>query len=106
MLEEAAKYASIDQEKKEQVNLKNYAETLCEEGEKQIADLSERTTSSEETIQIENCKNTLENLRSARMGEDYDNIKVLVEQLKTELQDLQKISLEKTDTDTSLADDF
>ena len=106
MLEEAAKYASIDQEKKEQVNLKNYAETLCEEGEKQIADLSERTTSSEETIQIENCKKTLENLRSARMGEDYDNIKVLVEQLKTELQDLQKISLEKTDTDTSLADDF
>jgi molecular chaperone DnaK len=106
MLEEAAKYASIDQEKKEQVNLKNYAETLCEEGEKQIADLSERTTSSEETIQIQNCKNTLENLRSARMGEDYDNIKLLVEQLKTELQDLQKIGLEKTDTDTSLADDF
>jgi len=106
MLEEAAKYASIDQEKKEQVNLKNYAETLCEEGEKQIADLSERTTSSEETIQIQNCKNTLEDLRSARMGEDYDNIKILVEQLKTELQDLQKISLEKTDTDTSLADDF
>jgi molecular chaperone DnaK len=106
MLEEAAKYASIDQEKKEQVNLKNYAETLCEEGEKQIADLSERTTSSEETIQIENCKKTLENLRSARMGEDYDNIKVLVEQLKTELQDLQKISLEKTDTDTSLFYNF
>ena len=36
MLEDAEKYASFDQEKRQNVDLKNQAETLCYEAEKEL----------------------------------------------------------------------
>jgi molecular chaperone DnaK len=99
MLEEAEKYASIDQEKKEKIEAKNFALVCYDEAEKQLAE--ESNNYSEET---ENkIRETMKTLRVAIDEDNNELIKELTEQLKIELRE---ISLGKTDTDSSLADDF
>jgi molecular chaperone DnaK len=97
MLEEAEKYASIDHEKKEKIDTKNFAIVCCDEAEKQLAE----EIYNEETK--EQINGMVRNLRTAISEDNHDLIKELTEQLKTALRE---ISLEKTSTDTSLADDF
>jgi chaperone protein DnaK len=99
MLEEAEKYASIDKEKKEKIDVKNFAIVCCAEAEKQLAEDS--NTYSKETE--EKITETVKTLRKAIDEDNHESMKELTEKLKSALRE---ISLGKTDTDTSLADDF
>jgi molecular chaperone DnaK len=80
MLEDAEKFATLDKEKRETIDLKNQAETLCLEAEKEInllkdtisTDNQERITKLvieiRDTIQTENLtllKSSVENLKEA-----------------------------------------
>ena len=99
MLEEAEKYASIDKEKKEKIDTKNFAIACCDEAEKQLAEKSNNY--SPETGQ--KITETVKTLRLAIDEDNHESIKELTEQLKIVLRE---ISLGKTNSDTSLADDF
>ena len=99
MLEEAEKYASLDQEKKEKIDTKNFAIVCCDEAEKQLAE--ESNSYSEETEK--KITETVKTLRTAINEDNHESIKELTEQLKSTLRE---INLGKNDTDTSVADDF
>lgn len=99
MLQEAEKYASIDQEKKEKIDTKNFAIVCCDEAEKQLAEESNSYTNEIK----EKITEMVKTLRAAIAEDNSDSIKELTEQLKVALQE---INLEKTGTDTPLTDDF
>jgi len=83
MLEDAEKYASVDKEKRGNIDLKNQAESLCFEVEKEFSllknDLSEdKQQNISELIQI--IKQTIQN-------EDYKLLESQIEELKQIIQD-------------------
>ena len=64
MLEEAEKYAAADKTKRENIDLKNQAETLCVEAEKELANITDSISE-----------------------EDQNNVKQLITKIKQEIQD-------------------
>jgi molecular chaperone DnaK len=84
MLMEAEKYASVDQEKRENIEVKNQAETLCFEAEKELS--SFQSNISDE--QKENTTKLIENIRENIKSENYESLKLLVEELKTSMKDM------------------
>lgn len=107
MVEEAAKYAAMDQEKKELVNLKTYAETLCKDASTKIAEIK-AANPNEENPQVQNWQETIEYVEGVCKGEDANLIKEALEKLKTTCQEIEeKMPSDKTvDTNASAADDF
>ena len=107
MVEEAAKYAAMDQEKKELVNLKTYAETLCKDASTKIAEIK-AANPNEENPQIQNWQETIEYVEGVCKGDDANLIKEALEKLKTTCQEIEeKMPSDKTvDTNASAADDF
>ena len=107
MVEEAAKYAAMDQEKKELVNLKTYAETLCKDASTKIAEIK-AANPNEENPQIQNWQETIEYVEGVCKGDDANLIKEALEKLKTTCQEIEeKMPSDKTvDTNGSVADDF
>ncbi len=84
MLEEAEKFAAMDKEKRESIDLKNQAEALCFEAEKELSGLKE-TVGSETTANI----NTLiESIRQEIQNENIESLKTQVEELKTAMKTL------------------
>lgn len=107
MVEEAAKYAAMDQERKELVNLKTYAETLCKDASTKIAEMKAANPSSEDP-QIQNWQETIEYVEGVCKGNDANLIKEAIEKLKTTYQEIEeKMPLNNTNNnDTSVVDDF
>jgi molecular chaperone DnaK len=76
MLAEAEKYASADKEKRENIDLKNQAEALCFEAEKELSLLKENISEDQQ----ENIKKLIsENIREEIQN---DNIEALKSKLK------------------------
>ena len=98
MLEEAEKYASVDNEKREKIQIKQNAIFLCEEAEKIIAGTDYDLETSEPGKVI---KNNIKLLREAIDKDDHDEIIKYRNELKTALKDLNEQK-----TEDSLADDF
>jgi len=86
MVRESEQSASTDKEKREKVDLKNQADSLCYQSEKQISELKDRITSSDR----ENVTATLEKLKSAIKSDAYEEIKLLSKTLQDTLMDLGK----------------
>ena len=84
MLAEAEKYASIDKEKRENIDLKNQAEALCFEAEKEFSLLKENI--SEEKQQ--NITKLIETIRQSIQNDDFATLKSQVEELKTAMRDM------------------
>ena len=84
MLSEAKKYASVDKEKRETIDLKNQAETLCFEAEKELSLFKE--TISEDKQQ--NITKLIEDIRQAIQNNNADSLKSLVEDLKLAMKDI------------------
>jgi molecular chaperone DnaK len=83
MLAEAEKYASADKEKRETIDLKNQAETLCFEAEKR--------TSFKENIDEEKQQNItklIEEIRQNIQSNDFESLKSSVENLKTAMKEM------------------
>lgn len=84
MLEEAEKYASADKQKKETIDIKNQAEALCLEAEKELVLLKEEV--SEQTQ--EETKKLIETIRQEIQNTNLEKLKSEVEKLKEVMKDM------------------
>jgi molecular chaperone DnaK len=86
LVKESEQSASADKEKREKVDLKNQADSLCYQSEKQVEELKEKINSSDK----ENIVDLINKLRSAINTESYDQIKSLSKSLQDSLMEVGK----------------
>jgi molecular chaperone DnaK len=84
MLAEAEKYAAADKEKKEKIDIKNQAEALCLEAEKELSLLKEKTSQQKQ----EDIQKLIETIRQEIQKNDLVKINSELEQLKIAMKDL------------------
>ncbi len=81
MVKDAEANASADKEKRERIDLKNQAETLVYQAEKQLGELGDKVDA-EAKAKVEEKRTQL---KEATEKEDFDTMKSLLEQLQQEL---------------------
>ena len=81
MVKDAESNASVDKEKREKIDLKNQAETLVYQTEKQLGELGDKVDASAKAKVEEKSKA----LKEATSNEDYESMKKLLEELQQEL---------------------
>jgi molecular chaperone DnaK len=86
LVKESEQSASADKEKREKVDLKNQADSLCYQSEKQVEELKEKINSSDK----ENIIDLISKLRSAISTDSYDQIKSLSKSLQDSLMEVGK----------------
>jgi molecular chaperone DnaK len=84
MLNEAEKFASADKEKRQNIDLKNQAEALCFEAEKELSLFKE--TIGEDKQQ--NITKLIEDIRAEIQTDSLDNLQIKVEDLKTAMKEM------------------
>ena len=91
MLAEAEKFASADKEKRENIDLKNQAEALCFEAEKELSILKENVSEDKQ----KNVNKLIENLRQDIQNESFEGLKTKVEELKTAMKDMVEANMNR-----------
>ena len=81
MVKDAESNASADKEKREKIDLKNQAETLVYQAEKQLAELGDKVDA-EAKAKVEEKSSKL---KEATEKEDFESMKTLLEELQQEL---------------------
>jgi len=81
MVKDAESNASADKEKREKIDLKNQAETLVYQTEKQLGELGDKVDAAAKSKVEEKSKA----LKEATSKEDYESMKKLLEELQQEL---------------------
>jgi molecular chaperone DnaK len=94
MLEDAEKFAAIDKEKRENIDLKNQAETLCLEAEKEI-DILKNTISIDEKEKI---TELIKKIQDEIQTENLTSLKLSVDNLK---EAMRKIVTAKVDNESN-----
>lgn len=84
MLADAEKYASADQEKKEGIDLKNQAERLCFEAEKELGLF--KSNISEEKEQT--VRSLIEKIKTTAADNNLEALSTAIEDLKSEMKDM------------------
>jgi len=84
MIEEAEKFAEQDKKKKEEAELRNFADSLIYTADKTKSDLKEKLSQD----QIERIDKAVSELKNALSGKDVDKIKAMNEQLSKILQEI------------------
>eukprot|EP00547_Thalassionema_nitzschioides_P016597 CAMPEP_0194247136 /NCGR_PEP_ID=MMETSP0158-20130606/16088_1 /TAXON_ID=33649 /ORGANISM="Thalassionema nitzschioides, Strain L26-B" /LENGTH=617 /DNA_ID=CAMNT_0038983187 /DNA_START=9 /DNA_END=1859 /DNA_ORIENTATION=- len=84
MLADAEKYASVDQEQKDFIDLKNQAERLCSEAEKELV-LFEATLSAEKKQKV---SSLIDKVKSLINQDDKPSLIKTVDELKLEMKDI------------------
>ena len=84
MLSDAEKYASADQEKRQNIDLKNQAETLCFEVEKELESLSDKIPDSQQT----KIKDLIQDIRNDIQSEKFDSLNSTIDLLKLEMKNI------------------
>ena len=84
MLSDAEKYASADQKKRENIDLKNQAETLCFEAEKELETLNDKISDNQK-IKI---KDLIQELRNCIQSDKFDLLNSTIDELKLEMRDM------------------
>lgn len=84
MLEEAQQYASSDQEKRKGIDLKNQAETLCFEAEKELLLFKDNINEEKK----ENLKKLIEDVRISLDQENFEVLNTSIEKLKVAMKDM------------------
>ena len=84
MLSDAEKYASADQEKRKNIDLKNQAETLCFEAEKELEILKDQISDGQQT----NIKDLILEIRSCVKSEKFDLLSSAIDELKLEMKNM------------------
>ena len=84
MLAEAEKYAAADKEKRESIDLKNQAETLCFEAEKELSLLKDSISEDKK----QNIIKLIETIRQNIQDDKINELNLSVEDLKTEMKEL------------------
>lgn len=90
MLAEAEKYAAADKTKREKIELKNQAETLCFEAEKEL--LSVKNQISEEKQKT--ITQLIENIRQDIQNDQLDSAKSSIEKLKVAMKEMIEAKLD------------
>jgi molecular chaperone DnaK len=80
-VKDAEANASVDKEKRERIDLKNQAETLVYQAEKQLGELGDKV-SAEAKAKVEEKRTKL---NEALQKEDFDSLKPLFDELQQEL---------------------
>jgi molecular chaperone DnaK len=86
LVKESEQSASADKERREKVDLKNQADSLCYQSEKQVEELKEKINPSDK----ENIMDLISKLRSAISNDSYDQIKSLSKNLQDSLMEVGK----------------
>jgi molecular chaperone DnaK len=86
MVNESQENASVDKEKREKIDLKNQADSLCYQSEKQLKDLEDKITPEDKT----NIEIVINDLRQAVQEEKYESMKPLSEKLQNSLMEIGK----------------
>ena len=84
MLAEAEKYASLDKEKRENIDLKNQAEALCLEAEKELSLVKENISEDKQ----QSLTKLIEQIRQNSQSENLESLKSQVEELKTAMKEM------------------
>jgi len=84
MVKDAETNANADKEKRERIDIKNQAETLVYQTEKQLAELGDKIDNAAK----EKVEGMRLNLKEATEKDDYETMKTLVEELQKELYSL------------------
>merc|ERR1712151_1189344 len=87
MVQEAEQMREADNKKKEGVQAKNDAETLCYQVEKQLSDLKDKIS----TADADDLKKKMEEVRASLTGDDIDP-----DEVKQKTKDLQEVSWKVT----------
>jgi len=78
MVREAESNATADKERREKIDIKNQADSLAYQTEKQIADLGDKVPAADKA----KVEGLIKDLKEASQGEDYDRIKTLTSELQ------------------------
>ena len=89
MLAEAEKFATADKEKRESIDLKNQAEALCFEAEKELSLFKDNI----EEDKKQNISNLIEDTRKEIKTDNIENLKSKVENLKTAMKDMVAVKM-------------
>ncbi|ASC73410.1 Chaperone protein dnaK2 [Halomicronema hongdechloris C2206] len=81
MVQEAEQNATADQERRERIELKNQADSLAYQAEKQIGELGDKVPAAEK----EKVEGQIKALKDAVAQEDYDQLKALTTELQQSL---------------------
>ncbi len=93
MLAEAEKFATADKEKRENIDLKNQAEALCFEAEKELSLLKDNISEDKQ----EDVKKLIETIRQEIQSDNIAGLKSQVENLKTAMKDMIQAKAMETD---------
>ena len=96
MLAEAETYASADKEKRQNIDLKNQAEALCFEAEKELALIKNKISENKQ----QNITKLIENIRKEIPNDNIDALKTEIENLKTAMKDMIEAKLGDTDSNS------
>ena len=84
MLAEAEKFASVDKEKREKIDLKNQAEALCFEAEKEVFTFKDNISEDQQ----QNVTKLIEDVRQEIKNDSFDSLKLRLEELKTAMKEM------------------
>ena len=99
MLAEAEKFATADKEKRENIDLKNQSEALCFEAEKELS--SFKDSISENTK--EKITKLIENIKQEAQNDNFNQLKVKVEELKTAMKDMVEAKMNNESNSDSMS---
>jgi len=97
MLAEAEKYASFDKEKRQNIDLKNQAETLCFEAERELSMFEDKITDDLKN----NMNNAIGKTRQDIKDENFESLKTSVEALKDGVKNLVEVTRSNSDTENN-----
>lgn len=101
MLAEAEKYAMVDKEKRESIDLKNQAEAFCTEAEKELLSVKDNVAKEKQ----EKIRQLLEIIRENSEKEKIESLPTLLEELKTLMKEVIATKLDpEPDSMSSLND--
>ena len=91
MVASAEEYASIDKEKRQNIELKNTAEALCYEANKQLVLVEDNISEEKQN----NIKNLIETIKVTLQSEDYNLLQSQIDQLKILMKDIVEVDSTK-----------
>ena len=102
LVKEAEKNASVDKQKRDQIDLKNSADSLCYQSQNQLSDLKDKV----DTKDKQEIEAKISALKQAVASDSYEQIKVLQKELQELMMSLGQKTYKNVDTvDPSPSDD-
>ena len=100
MLADAEKYAAADQEKRKNIEIKNQAETLCFEAEKELDLLKDKISEDQQT----STKQLISNIRQDIESENFESLNSVLEELKLAMKNMADANQSEADSMGDLND--